>query len=215
MCVDFRMWTDPERGFVEDNRSLLRSTFKLMLLTVWRKSFLSGICFQCWWALQRYLIVTVCYLQLGFKETHWLRGGFEESRSHVLHEQLTYRLCSSQTSFGGVRHLPVIIRIRIFFAVFLQNAICTNKQMTFVLDGAAIVAFKSLLLSHHSNVPWWVNILESVLQTVQKQLTYRQYQYIHTTYTASANIHILHYWMCNLMTIKNTIPTLQYWFSLL
>lgn len=32
--------------------------------------------------------MSLFYLQLGFKETHWLRG-VEESRCHMLHEQLT------------------------------------------------------------------------------------------------------------------------------
>ncbi len=40
---------------------------------------------------------------------------------------------------------------------------------------------KSLLLSHHHSTCALVSdILESVLQTVQKQLTYRQYHYILT-----------------------------------
>ncbi len=40
---------------------------------------------------------------------------------------------------------------------------------------------KSLLLSHHHSTCAMVSeILESMLQTVQKQLTYRQYHYILT-----------------------------------
>ncbi len=49
---------------------------------------------------------------------------------------------------------------------------------------------KSLLLSHHHSTCALVSeILESVLHTVQKQLTYRQYHYILTD---------LYRWLCNI-----------------
>ncbi len=63
---------------------------------------------------------------------------------------------------------------------------------------------KSLLLSHHhSTCALMSEILESVLQTVQKQLTYRQYHYLQT-YTDD-NVQYTHtYTQLDILTVINT-----------
>ncbi len=73
---------------------------------------------------------------------------------------------------------------------------------------------KSLLLSHHhSTCALMSEILESVLQTVQKQLTYRQYHYCPLTTVrliqmtmCNIHIHILstHSVLLDILTVINT-----------
>ncbi len=55
------------------------------------------------------------------------------------------------------------------------------KATSLICEAQLSFQIKSLLLSHHhSTCALMSEILESVLQTVQKQLTYRQYHYILT-----------------------------------
>ncbi len=62
---------------------------------------------------------------------------------------------------------------------------------------------KSLLLSHHhSTCALMSEILESVLHTVQKQLTYRQYHYLQT-YTDD-NVQYTHSVLLDILTVINT-----------
>ncbi len=61
---------------------------------------------------------------------------------------------------------------------------------------------KSLLLSHHhSTCALVTEIIEIVLQTVQKQLTYRQYHYILTD---------LYRWQCAIYTYIYSVHTVYY-----
>ncbi len=67
----------------------------------------------------------------------------------------------------------------------LQNLLSLDHFKTVIrqmeIDSTISNQIKSLLLSHHhSTCALMSEILESVLHTVQKQLTYRQYHYILT-----------------------------------
>ncbi len=152
--------------------------------------------------------MSLFYLQLGFKETHWLRG-VEESRSHVLHEQLTTDSVLHKPASAGETSACHYQNLNFFLQYsYRMQYVPISRWHLFWM--CCPCSFKSLLLSHHSTCALVSEILESVLQTVQKQLTYRQYHYIHTDlYRQCAIYTYIHHWMCNLMTIKNTIPTLQ------
>lgn len=127
MLVDFRMWLIQNGALLRMIRSLSRSMFKLMRLTVWRKSFLSGICSQCWLAFAKVADVTGL-LTAGIQRNTLVTWGWRIKEPRVTWTAY-YRLSSSQTSFDGWDICLSISESEDFFAVLVQKAVCTNKQM--------------------------------------------------------------------------------------
>ncbi len=79
---------------------------------------------------------------------------------------------------------------------------CSTRKVPLLKKAHVKNKIKNKLLSHHhSTCALMSEILESVLHTVQKQLTYRQYHYILTD---------LYRWQCAIYTYIYSVHTVYY-----
>ncbi len=137
-----------------------------------------------------------------------ITGTIPQEQPEVNGEVTNICQAKSPTNFGQNQSVLV---------VYLKKKLCADCLWTIIGPWQLSNQIKSLLLSHHHSTCALVSeILESVLQTVQKQFTYRQYiltqktmcrMHIHIVSTHSVlldilavinthytqNVHILHY----------------------